>query len=211
MRQSFREYLQSQAQSKLVHTQALGESNPIRSETEPRLVRWLKNSGANILTPREPSNPGKSKVNKRTFYPALLQLIRETEESHVDRSVLVPEEFVRTNVHGTLCLLNETRNLLAMQNRRFASCMSQPTRSTAHWSQMIRLFMKEHSTRPQPLFGQQSSFRSPRACLSSLVRTPGPDYELFQQLPPCQFPEKLIPLVYRYCAIQQGRLFTEMD
>lgn len=43
---------------KLVHTQALGESNPIRSEPKPGLVRWLKNSGANILTPREPSDPG---------------------------------------------------------------------------------------------------------------------------------------------------------
>src|SRR5438552_4128621 len=31
-------------------------------------------------------------------------------ESHVDRSILGPEEFIRTNVNGTFSLLEETRS-----------------------------------------------------------------------------------------------------
>ncbi len=36
-------------------------------------------------------------------------IVHFAAESHVDRSILGPEEFVRTNVHGTLSLLDEAR------------------------------------------------------------------------------------------------------
>jgi dTDP-glucose 4,6-dehydratase len=37
-------------------------------------------------------------------------------ESHVDRSILGPEEFIRTNVHGTFCLLEEVRQYYSKLN-----------------------------------------------------------------------------------------------
>ena len=43
----------------------------------------------------------------RKHQPAAV--IHFAAESHVDRSILGPEEFVRTNVHGTFCLLEESR------------------------------------------------------------------------------------------------------
>ena len=60
-------------------------------------------------------------------------------ESHVDRSIDGPAEFVQTNVVGTFSLLEAARALLAGARRRTrrtlsASSTSRPTRSTARWA-----------------------------------------------------------------------------
>lgn len=36
-------------------------------------------------------------------------IVHFAAESHVDRSIVSPEEFIRTNVHGTFCLLEQAR------------------------------------------------------------------------------------------------------
>ncbi len=44
----------------------------------------------------------------RRHQPAAI--VHFAAESHVDRSILGPEEFVRTNIHGTFSLLEEARS-----------------------------------------------------------------------------------------------------
>ena len=56
-------------------------------------------------------------------------------ESHVDRSILGPEDFIQTNVVGTFRLLEAVRsywgNLPAQAKADFRFCMSPPMRCTA--------------------------------------------------------------------------------
>ena len=57
----------------------------------------------------------KGDVCDREFLRQLLQLhnpraiVHFAAESHVDRSILGPDDFIRTNVHGTFCVLEEAR------------------------------------------------------------------------------------------------------
>ena len=75
-------------------------------------------------------------------------VVHSAAESHVDRSIRGPEDFIRTNIDGTFALLEETRSTRKGWMRRiewtFVFFTSPQTRSTARWGQRILLF-------PRPL------------------------------------------------------------
>jgi len=64
-------------------------------------------------------------------------VINFAAESHVDRSIHGPEDFIETNVVGTFHLLEEVRAYFASlgdgDRSAFSSCTSRPMRSTDPW------------------------------------------------------------------------------
>ena len=121
-------------------------------------------------------------------------------ESHVDRSIDGPGEFIRTNVVGTFTLLAGRPRLLGRAGRRgrataSASSTSRPTRSTAR-SAPTGYFTERRPTRPN------SPYSASKAASDHLVRAWHHTYGLPTLITNCsnnygpyQFPEKLIPLV----------------
>ncbi len=78
-------------------------------------------------------------------------IVHFAAESHVDRSIHGPDDFVRTNVNGTFSLLEEVARLLVERCRRLivhrsASCTSRPMRSTDRSDPMTR-----PSAKPLPM------------------------------------------------------------
>ena len=95
----------------------------------------------------------------RDFVRDLLQreqpraIVHFAAESHVDRSIHGPDDFVRTNVNGTFNLLEEARaywSALAGSRSRNVSvfCMSLPMKSTARSARTTRPSAKPPPTRP---------------------------------------------------------------
>jgi dTDP-glucose 4,6-dehydratase len=132
-------------------------------------------------------------------------VIHLAAESHVDRSIDGPGEFVQTNVVGTSTLLQEAlrhwRELPASRPRS-ASTTSRPTRCTGRSgdgrSPRPRRTPRTRRTppaRPRP---------TPRARVASHVRAAGGHDELLEQLRAVPVPEKLIPLVIQR-ALAGGR------
>ena len=74
-------------------------------------------------------------------------------ESHVDRSIHGPGEFIQTNIVCTFRLLEAVRGHWqalpdAEKRKRSASCTSRPMRSTARSARMIRRSPKQRPMRP---------------------------------------------------------------
>src|SRR5208282_1687738 len=65
-------------------------------------------------------------------------------ESHVDRSILGPDAFIRTNVDGTFALLEEVRaywgRLDGQQSNDFRFLHVSTTKSSARWGRTTHLF-----------------------------------------------------------------------
>jgi dTDP-glucose 4,6-dehydratase len=112
-------------------------------------------------------------------------------ESHVDRSILDPTPFVKTNIEGTYVLLEA-----ALENKikRFHHI------STDEVFGALPLNSQEKFNEKSP-YAPRSPYSASKAASDHLVRT----YHITYQLPitisncsnnfgPCQFPEKLIPL-----------------
>ena len=81
-------------------------------------------------------------------------IVHFAAESHVDRSIEGPDDFIRTNVNGTASLLEETRDYWSQLQRRSeerasAFCTFQRTKYTGRSARRSRLF------RSQPLRTQQ--------------------------------------------------------
>jgi dTDP-glucose 4,6-dehydratase len=121
-------------------------------------------------------------------------------ESHVDRSILEPDGFVRTNVHGTFSLLEEARaywsklNASDQESFRFLQVSTDEVYGSlgAHDSAFTEL----------TAYAPNSPYSASKAAADHLVRA----YHHTYQLPtlttncsnnygPFQFPEKLIPLM----------------
>lgn len=153
-------------------------------------------------------NPGyefvRGDINDRPLVRSLLQkhlpraIVHFAAESHVDRSILGPEEFIRTNVQGTFSLLDETR--LYTQSHPNA-----PFLKFIHVS-TDEVYGSLSSTAPP--FSETSPYRpnSPysasKAASDHLARAYFTTYALptivtncSNNYGPYQFPEKLIPLV----------------
>lgn len=122
-------------------------------------------------------------------------VIHFAAESHVDRSILGPGEFVRTNVHGTFVLLEACRK---------------------HWAGRLDGKLFHHvstdevygSLGPEGLFTEEtrydpsSPYSASKAASDHLVRAWGRTFGLPFKLTNCsnnygplQFPEKLIPVM----------------
>jgi dTDP-glucose 4,6-dehydratase len=140
--------------------------------------------------------------------PAMRRLFEETAadavinfaaESHVDRSIDSPGDFVRTNVVGTYELLEAARTLLAGRTPEQASRF-----------RFLQISTDEvyGSLGPEGLFSEttpyapNSPYSASKAAADHLVRSYGETFKLPVLLTNCsnnygpyQFPEKLIPLM----------------
>jgi len=127
-------------------------------------------------------------------------VIHFAAESHVDRSILGPEEFVRTNINGTFRLLEETRQYFSeltpsrKESFRFLHVSTDEVfgslgREDAAFTEATR-------------YAPNSPYSAAKAASDHLVRAYHHTYGLPTLITNCsnnygpyQFPEKLIPLV----------------
>lgn len=117
-------------------------------------------------------------------------IVHFAAESHVDRSILGPTEFVKTNVNGTQVLLEAARKY----NRRFHHI------STDEVFGSLPLESKEKFNESTP-YHPNSPYSASKAASDHLVRAYHETYNLPVTISNCtnnygpyQFPEKLIPL-----------------
>jgi dTDP-glucose 4,6-dehydratase len=116
-------------------------------------------------------------------------------ESHVDRSILGPGEFVRTNVEGTFVLLEACRR---HWEGKLAGKLFHHVSTDEVYGSLGATGMFTEDTRYDP----SSPYSSSKAASDHLVRAWGRTYGLPFKLTNCsnnygplQFPEKLIPLM----------------
>ena len=121
-------------------------------------------------------------------------------ESHVDRSILGPAEFVRTNIHGTFNLLEAARaywsGLAEDAKRRFR--FLQVSTDEVYGS----LAADDAPFRETTAYAPNSPYAASKAAADHMVRAYHHTYGLptlttncSNNYGPFQFPEKLIPLV----------------
>ncbi len=122
-------------------------------------------------------------------------------ETHVDRSILGPEAFIRTNIQGTFVLLECVKRLL--ENwilekfvRMSISIISPPMKCTVPYRRKHLPFLKNNQILPN------SPYAASKAASDHLVRSYFHTYGLPITITNCsnnygpnQFPEKLIPLM----------------
>jgi dTDP-glucose 4,6-dehydratase len=127
-------------------------------------------------------------------------IVHFAAESHVDRSILGPEEFVRTNVHGTFCLLEEARRyyceIVGTQREEFRFLHVSTDEVYGSLGPDEQPFSE--TTRYSP----NSPYSASKASSDHLVRAYHHTYGLPTLITNCsnnygpyQFPEKLIPLM----------------
>lgn len=127
-------------------------------------------------------------------------IVHFAAESHVDRSILGPEEFLRTNVHGTFSLLEEARaywnNLSSGERGRFV--FLHVSTDEVYGS----LCMDDPAFSERTPYAPNSPYAASKAASDHLVRAYFHTYGLptittncSNNYGPYQFPEKLIPLM----------------
>ncbi|MDZ7753985.1 MAG: dTDP-glucose 4,6-dehydratase [Gammaproteobacteria bacterium] len=135
-------------------------------------------------------------LNIKNFPDDLYERLKEkTAESHVDRSITGPEEFIRTNVHGTFTLLDVARTLWAEDpNCRFLHVSTDEVYGS--------LGPDDPPFTERTPYAPNSPYSASKAASDHLVRAYHHTYGLpvvttncSNNYGPYQFPEKLIPLV----------------
>ena len=124
-------------------------------------------------------------------------IVHFAAESHVDRSIAGPGEFIQTNVVGTFALLEESRAFFASNpGFRFLHVSTDEVYGTLALGEAPFA-----ETRP---FAPNSPYAASKAAADHLVRAYFHTYKLptvttncSNNYGPRQFPEKLIPLVIR--------------
>ncbi len=121
-------------------------------------------------------------------------VIHLAAESHVDRSISNPSEFVKTNIVGTLNLLNNCRN--HWKNLK-GKCFYHISTDEVYGSLGDKGFFTESTA-----YDPRSPYSASKAGSDHLVRAYGHTYKLPIKISNCsnnygsyQFPEKLIPLM----------------
>jgi dTDP-glucose 4,6-dehydratase len=114
-------------------------------------------------------------------------------ESHVDRSIASPEDFVRTNIEGTFQLLEAFRSLERGSDHLFHHVSTDEVYGSLGKSGVF--------TESTP-YDPSSPYSASKAASDHLVRAYGRTYDLPFKVTNCsnnygpyQFPEKLIPLM----------------
>jgi dTDP-glucose 4,6-dehydratase len=126
-------------------------------------------------------------------------IVHFAAESHVDRSILGPEEFIRTNVGGTFCLLEEARSYwqslspVNLETFRFLHVSTDEVYGS--------LGLSDPPFTEETAFAPNSPYAASKAASDHLVRAYHHTYGLptltsncSNNYGPYQFPEKLIPL-----------------
>ena len=127
-------------------------------------------------------------------------IVHFAAESHVDRSILGPEEFIRTNIHGTFSLLEEARryynDLAAAEQQRFRFLHVSTDEVYGSLGEDDPAFCE---TTP---YAPNSPYAASKAASDHLVRAWYHTYKFptlttncSNNYGPFQFPEKLIPLI----------------
>jgi dTDP-glucose 4,6-dehydratase len=155
-------------------------------------------------------NPGHTLVRGDIGDAALVAaLLREHEpqaivhlaaESHVDRSIVAPDSFVRTNVNGTFTLLDQARH--------YWSSLAEPERSAFRFLHVSTDEVYGSLGPADPPFSEttpyapNSPYAASKAASDHLVRAwfhtygmPTLTTNCSNNYGPFQFPEKLIPLM----------------
>jgi dTDP-glucose 4,6-dehydratase len=124
-------------------------------------------------------------------------VIHLAAESHVDRSILQPNDFIETNVVGTLNLLNACRDFWT--EKKASHRFYQISTDEVYGSLGKQGYFVE--TTP---YDPQSPYSASKAAADHLVRAYGNTFDIPYVISNCsnnygpnQFPEKLIPLVIR--------------
>lgn len=127
-------------------------------------------------------------------------IVHFAAESHVDRSITGPEAFIRTNVHGTFTLLEQTRHYLSgldEANRRAFRFLHVST-DEVYGS----LGPDDPAFSETTAYAPNSPYAASKAASDHLVRSyyhtygvPVVTTNCSNNYGPFQFPEKLIPLI----------------
>lgn len=145
-------------------------------------------------------------INDRALVRQLLAehrpgaIVHFAAESHVDRSILGPEEFIQTNVHGTFSLLEEARaywrTLCSADQDRFV--FLHVSTDEVYGS----LSMDDAAFSEKTPYAPNSPYAASKAASDHLVRAyfhtfglPTITTNCSNNYGPYQFPEKLIPLM----------------
>lgn len=120
-------------------------------------------------------------------------------ESHVDRSIEAPEEFLQTNILGTYELLEESRSYLARSGYKMLEAFRFLHVST---DEVFGDLKDGGFFTEQTAYAPSSPYSASKACSDHLVRAWGRTYGLPYLITNCsnnygprQFPEKLIPRI----------------
>jgi dTDP-glucose 4,6-dehydratase len=129
-------------------------------------------------------------------------IVHFAAESHVDRSILGPAQFVQTNVVGTMCLLEEARSYYASLDAAAAARFRFLHVSTDEV--FGTLAPGDPPFTESSPFAPNSPYAASKAAADHLVRAYFHTYGLPTLVTNCsnnygphQFPEKLIPLMIR--------------
>lgn len=127
-------------------------------------------------------------------------IVHFAAESHVDRSIHGPDDFIRTNVHGTFSLLEEAR--------AYWSALPEPDRQSFRFLHISTDEVYGSLGSDDPAFCEttpyapNSPYSASKAASDHLVRAYHHTYKLpvlttncSNNYGPYQFPEKLIPLM----------------
>jgi dTDP-glucose 4,6-dehydratase len=135
-------------------------------------------------------------AGSRRPMPAPDAVLHLAAESHVDRSILGPAEFVSTNVQGTLNLLEASRRELADRPREFRFVNVSTDEVYGSLGPDDAAFTERHPLTPN------SPYSASKAGADCLVRAYTETFGLpclttrcSNNYGPYQFPEKLIPLM----------------
>jgi dTDP-glucose 4,6-dehydratase len=122
-------------------------------------------------------------------------------ESHVDRSILSPENFVRTNVYGSFCLLEAARNHWLATGSKAKECRFLHVSTDEVYGS---LGLDDPPFSEITRYAPNSPYSASKAASDHLVRAYFHTYGLPAIITNCsnnygpyQFPEKLIPLTIR--------------
>jgi dTDP-glucose 4,6-dehydratase len=187
------------------------------------VLRWLHSKATPILildkltyagnlqnlsaiSPEAPHLFFKEDINNRRFVKDLLAkykpwaIVHFAAESHVDRSIHGPADFVEANINGTFSVLEEARsywsNLSQKEKTRFRFLHISTDEVYGSLNPNDPAFTEDHPYRPN------SPYAASKAASDHLVRAYHHTYGLPTIITNCsnnygpfQFPEKLIPLM----------------
>jgi dTDP-glucose 4,6-dehydratase len=125
-------------------------------------------------------------------------IVHFAAETHVDRSILDPDQFIRTNVNGTFNLLNAAKNHWIARSRPVSFRFHHVSTDEVFGS----LAPGEPAWTESTCYAPNSPYAASKAASDHLVRAYGHTYGLPISITNCsnnygprQFPEKLIPLM----------------
>jgi dTDP-glucose 4,6-dehydratase len=143
-------------------------------------------------------------ICNRSLLDQLLQdyeidwIVHFAAETHVDRSILGPDQFIRTNINGTFTLLEAARNYWAKNGKKETFRFHHISSDEVFGS----LDLNEVPWIETSSYAPNSPYAASKAAGDHLVRAYGSTYGLPYLLTNCsnnygprQFPEKLIPLI----------------